>query len=399
MTDFASSRLLQAMPGNYFADCSRRIKGYLDKGIDLIRLETGSPDQPTPEPIIAALEHAAHLPENHGYPPFDGKTSLCEAIARFYARHYGVVLDPETEITVFAGATIAVAALPLALLNPGDVMLTTDPGYPMYYVCPQLAGAQAYGIAVDAKHTFLPDYRSVPEDVLQKARLLMLNYPNNPTGAVATEDFFADTVAFSRANDIPVAHDFAYGALGFDGKRPLSFLQTPGAKEQGIEICTFSKTYNMAGWRLGFAAGNAALIGALAKVHDLAYSDVFGAVQDAGIAALDGSQDSVRDLCARYQRRRDVLIAALREIGWKVEAPKGSFFCWLPVPCGYTSESFTQALLERAHVAVAPGAGFGKAGDAYVRASLLEPEARLREAARRIAGSGVLRGACENSRK
>jgi aminotransferase len=390
MTEFPSSRLLDKMPGNYFADLDRRIEQVSQSGIDLIHLEKGSPDQLTPDPVIYEMDRALRLPENQGYPPYGGKRNLKEAIATFYAGAYGVALDPETEITVFAGATVAIAALPQALLNPGDLMLTADPGYPMYFICPSLAGAGVYGIPVRAEDDFLPDYRKIPEAFLSRAKLLMLNYPNNPTGAVATKAFFADTVAFSKEHQIPVVHDFAYAAFGFDGQRPLSFLQTPGAKEQGIEIYTFSKTWNMAGWRLGFAAGNASLIRSLGKFHDLAHSDVFGAVQDAGAAALLGPQTSVREMRALYEKRRNVLVESLREIGWDVASPEGSFFCWFKVPEGYTSETFTKALIEEAHVAMAPGIGFGRGGNFYVRAGLLEPEDRLREAAERIRDSGIL---------
>lgn len=390
MVDFIPSELVRTIPGNYFARIDRMIDAFENKGIDLIHLETGSPDQPTPEPIVRALGRAARLPENQGYPPYGGKRGAKEAIASFYLREYGVPLDPETEITVFDGATIAIAALPQILLNPGDIMITTDPGYPMYFSCPSLAGADVYGIPVRAENNFLPDYRTIPDQILEKARLLMLNYPNNPTGAVATEQFFADTLSFARAYHLPVVHDFAYAAFGFDGVRPRSFLQTPGAKEQGIEVCTMSKTYNMAGWRFGFAAGNASIIRAFNRFHEMAHSDVFGAVQDAASAALLGPQDSVRDLCVRYERRRNVLVESLRAIGWNVQAPKGSFFCWFRIPDGYTSETFVRALLERAHVAMAPGIGFGSHGDLFVRAGLLEPEGRLREAAKRIQASGIL---------
>ncbi|MFT8363619.1 MAG: aminotransferase class I/II-fold pyridoxal phosphate-dependent enzyme [Sporolactobacillus sp.] len=390
MTDFPSAQLLRRMPNNFFTKMDQLVDDYAAKGIDLIRLQTGSPDQRTPEPIVRALVHAASLPANQGYPPCGGKKSLKKAIAAFYRRTYGVELDPDTEVTIFAGATIAISALPHVLLNPGDVMLTADPGYPMYFICPLLARATVYGIPVSPADDFLPNYQTIPSDILKKARMLMLNYPNNPTGAVATEHFFADTVAFSKTNNIPVVHDFAYAAFGFDGRTPLSYLQTPGAKAQGIEIGTFSKTYNMAGWRLGFAAGNRSLIQALSRYHDLAHSDVFGAVQDAGVQALLGSQAPVRQLNDLYAKRRRVLISGLHAIGWDVPAPRGSFFCWFPVPSGYTSESFAHELLEKAHVAVAPGNGFGPHGEGFVRCGLLESEERLREAIRRIESSGVL---------
>ncbi|MCO7175081.1 aminotransferase class I/II-fold pyridoxal phosphate-dependent enzyme [Sporolactobacillus kofuensis] len=391
MAEFIPSRLVQALPDNYFTTMDHRINAVVKQGIDVLQLHTGSPDQPTPNTIIQALNKAAQLHENQGYPPAGGKRSLKAAICQFYLNEYGVTLDPETEVTVFDGATVAIAALPQALLNPGDVMLTTDPGYPMYFVCPSLADADVYGIPVRAEDGFLPNYTKIPKSALQKARLLMLNYPNNPTGAIATEKFFADTVAFSQEQHIPVVHDFAYGAFGFDGKRPLSFLQTPGAKEQGIELYTFSKTYNMAGFRIGFAVGNASIIQALSRFHDIDHSDVPSAIQDAAAEALLGSQQSVKDLCALYEQRRNVLVSSMQAIGWDVQAPKGSFFCWFKVPEGYTSETFTDALLERAHVAVSPGVGFGTYGDQFVRVSLLEPEERLKEAAERIKNSGLLK--------
>lgn len=390
MAEFIPSRQVQALPANYFTSIDHRINSVVKQGIDVIHLHTGSPDQPTPKPIIQAMNKAAQLHENQGYPPAGGTATLKEAISEFYMREYGVSVDPETEVTVFDGATVAISALPQAMLNPGDVMLTTDPGYPLYFVCPHLAGAETYGIPVHAEDGFLPNYQTIPESILQKSRLLMLNYPNNPTGAMATKEFFADTVAFSQAHHIPVVHDFAYAAFGFDGKRPLSFLQTPGAKEQGIEVYTLSKTYNMAGFRIGFAVGNASIIRALSQFHDIDHSDVPSAIQDAAAAALLGPQQSVQELCALYEHRRNVLVSGIRAIGWDVIAPQGSFFCWFKVPSGYTSETFADALLERAHVAVAPGAGFGTHGDQFVRAGLLESEERLKEAVIRIKASGIL---------
>ncbi|MFT8310933.1 MAG: aminotransferase class I/II-fold pyridoxal phosphate-dependent enzyme [Sporolactobacillus sp.] len=390
MAEFIPSRQVQALPANYFTSIDHRINSVVKQGIDVIHLHTGSPDQPTPKPIIQAMNKAAQLHENQGYPPAGGTATLKEAISEFYMREYGVSVDPETEVTVFDGATVAISALPQAMLNPGDVMLTTDPGYPLYFVCPHLAGAETYGIPVHAEDGFLPNYQTIPEKILQKSKLLMLNYPNNPTGAMATKEFFADTVAFSQAHHIPVVHDFAYAAFGFDGKRPLSFLQTPGAKEQGIEVYTLSKTYNMAGFRIGFAVGNASIIRALSQFHDIDHSDVPSAIQDAAAAALLGPQQSVQELCALYEHRRNVLVSGIRAIGWDVIAPQGSFFCWFKVPSGYTSETFADALLERAHVAVAPGAGFGTHGNQFVRAGLLESEERLKEAVIRIKASGIL---------
>lgn len=315
--------------------------------------------------------------------------STLEAVAAFYKREYQVELDPDREIAIFNGSAIGVMGIPQALLNPGDWLLTTDPAYPQYYSAAALARAHIHTIPLDEKLGFLPDYTTVPEEIAEQVKLLMINYPNNPTGAVATADFLTKTLDYAARYQFPVMNDFAYGALGFDGHKPISLLQIPGGKEYGVETYTASKTYNMAGWRFGFAVGNASVIGALKHYHTHAYSTVFGAVQDAGAVALLGTQEPVQELAKLYERRRNVLIAALRGIGWDVAAPQGSFFAWFKVPEGHTSASFADFLLDEAHVAVAPGEGFGRAGASYVRVSLVNSEERLLEAVQRIAATGV----------
>lgn len=390
--DFKPSNVVNELPGNYFNAMKEKIAQYRSTGIDVIDLASGNPDQPTPEPIIQALKEAIDQPENQGYPPFYGKKSTLEAISTFYKREYKVELDPETEIAVFNGSGIGIVGIPQSLLNPGDILLTADPAYPAYCAAASLARAVVQTIPVYEKDGYLPDYETVPQEILRQVKLLLLNYPNNPTGAIATEEFWEQTIAFAAKQQIPVLNDFAYGAFGFDGHKPLSLLQTPGAKEYAVETYTLSKTYNMAGWRFGFAVGNASIIAALKHYHTQAYSTIFGAVQDAAAVALLGSQESVQQLGLLYEQRRDVLVHKLRSIGWNVPSPQGTFFAWFRVPEGYTSESFATQLLEEAHVAVAQGEGFGTEGRAYVRVSLVNSEERLSEAVERIARTGIFSG-------
>lgn len=390
MPVFQPSDIVKRLPGNYFSGIDDTVSAYARQGIDVINLANGNPDRPTPEPIVEALIEAVRKKENQGYSPFYGKSSAREAVARFYAREYGVELDPDAEVAVFHGSAIGVVGIPQALLNPGDVLLTTDPCYPQYRSAAELAGARFHAIPVREENGFLPDYRTVPEEIASRVKLLMLNYPNNPTGATATREFFADSLAFAARHGFPVLNDFAYGAFGFDGRRPVSLLQLPDAKEYAVETYTLSKTYNMAGWRFGFAVGNASVIGALKHYHTHAYSTVFGAVQDAAAAALLGSQEPVRELARLYEARRDLLVRELKAIGWDVAAPQGTFFAWLRIPDSFEdSETFARLLLERAHVAVAPGRGFGEQGARYVRVNLLNEEDRIREAAERLARSGL----------
>ncbi|MTT31899.1 aminotransferase class I/II-fold pyridoxal phosphate-dependent enzyme [Terrilactibacillus sp. BCM23-1] len=389
MVNFKASSIVDQLPPNYFSKIENKVTAYKEKGIDVINLASGSPDQPTPPHIVQALKDAIDRDDNRGYPPFRAKKNIREAISTFYKREYNVDIDPETEVTIFNGSTIGIVGIPQALLEPGDYLITTDPTYPIYYSAAKLARAEIFNIPVYEKDDFLPDYNLVPTDIAEKAKLLMINYPNNPTGAIATPDFFEKTIDFAKENQLPIMHDFAYGAFGFDGHKPLSLIQMPGGKEYGVETYTASKTYNMAGWRLGFAVGNASIIDALDRFHDHAFSNVFGAVQDAAAVALLSNQDSVKELAKLYEHRRNVLVQSMREIGWDVSAPKGSFFAWFKVPEGFTSRTFTEFLLDEVQVVVAPGEGFGKNGSQYVRLSLLKDDDRLREAANRIKKTGI----------
>jgi len=378
------SKKLQQLPTQFFAALVQKVNAALAEGRDVINLGQGNPDQPTPPHIVKALQEAAENPQYHKYSPFRGIAELRQAAAQFYKREYNVDINPDTEVAVLGGTKIGLVELPMAVLNPGDTMLLPDPGYPDYLSGVVLGDVQYDVMPLFAENDFLPDYGALSDEIKERAKLLYLNYPNNPTGGTATLEFFEETVRFAKAHQIIVSHDFAYGAIGFDGHKPVSFLQADGAKDVGIEMYTLSKTYNMAGWRIGFAVGNAEIIGAINLIQDHLFCSQFPAVQQAAAVALTSSQHCAQELNATYERRRNVLIEEAQRIGWHVTAPKGSFFAWLPVPLGYTSEQFADLLLDQADIAVAAGNGFGQFGEGYVRVGLLVSEERLREAMGRI---------------
>lgn len=394
--EFPQSYLLKSLPKQFFASLVQKVGRYTEQGADVINLGQGNPDQPTPGHIVEKLKKAAENPLNHKYSPFRGLKSFKEAAAAFYKREYGVELDPEEEIAILFGGKAGLVEIPQCLLNPGETILVPDPGYPDYWSGVELARAKMVTMPLKEENDFLPDYSELGEEDLAAAKLMFLNYPNNPTGAVADRDFFEETIHLAKENEICVVHDFAYGAIGFDGKRPYSFLQTEGAKDVGIEIYTLSKTYNMAGWRVGFAAGNKSVISAINLLQDHMYVSLFGAIQEAAAEALLGPQQCVSDLNDLYESRRNVLINGLKNIGWEVSAPKGSFFAWLKVPEPFNSIEFADFLLEKAHIAVAPGVGFGEYGEGYVRVGLLTSEERLQEAVSRIENLGIFKKHIDN---
>ncbi|WP_368985756.1 pyridoxal phosphate-dependent aminotransferase [Caldifermentibacillus hisashii] len=385
------SEKLKSLPTQFFANLVGKVNKAIEDGRDVINLGQGNPDQPTPKHIVQALQKAVEDPNTHKYSPFRGLLELKEAVCDFYKKEYDVDVDPAHEVAILFGAKAGLVELPMCLLNPGDLMLLPDPGYPDYLSGVVLAGVEYELFPLKAENHFLPDYNVISSDVLDAAKLLYLNYPNNPTGAVANLDFFNQTVKLAKKHEITVMHDFAYGAIGFDGKKPVSFLQADGAKDIGVEMYTLSKTYNMAGWRVGFAVGNPTIIEAINLIQDHLYVSLFPAVQKAAIAALSGDQTCVKELVARYESRRNAFVDACKQIGWDVTAPKGSFFAWLPVPDGFASQSFADYLLDAADVAVAPGNGFGKYGEGFIRVGLLMDEARLVEAVQRIGNLGVFK--------
>lgn len=384
MRTFTQSETLKRLPEQFFARLVKKTQDLKEKGHDVIILGQGNPDLPTPDHIVKALQKAAEDPVNHKYSPFQGFDYLKEAVAAFYKREYDVTVDPGREVAVLFGAKTGLVEVSQCLLDSGDLALLPDPGYPDYLSGIALADAATEFMPLLKENDFLPDYKHLSESILEQAKLMFLNYPNNPTAATATEAFFDETVELAKKYDICVVHDFAYGAIGFDGKKPRSFLQTSGAKDIGVEMYTMSKTYNMAGWRVAFAVGNPSVVESLNLIQDHLYVSLFGAIQHAAAEALKGDQTPVRQLADTYEARRNCFINAVREIGWDVEAPAGTFFAWLPIPEGYTSESFADVLLEKAHVVVAPGNGFGQSGEGYVRVGLLDTEERLQEAVDRI---------------
>lgn len=379
-----TSKLLEQLPEQFFASLVLKVNQAVQNGFDVINLGQGNPDQPTPDHIIKALQKAVENPITHRYSPFRGTHTLKNAVAEFYKREYDVILDPEEEVAILFGGKAGLVELPICLCDPGDTVLVPDPGYPDYLSGIALSNTVPFTMPLIEENDFLPDYKLIPEEVLEASKILFINYPNNPTGAVATEQFFLDTVELAQKNNITVCHDFAYGAFGFDGKKPLSYLQTPCAKECGIEIYTLSKTYNMAGWRIGFAVGKKEVISAINLLQDHLYVSIFPAIQEAASTALLDSQQCVEELSALYEERRNVLIRGCHDIGWEVLAPAGSFFAWLKVPKGFTSQSFADLLLEKAHIAVAPGNGFGVHGEGYVRVGLLTDINRIEEAIERL---------------
>ncbi|WP_027963937.1 pyridoxal phosphate-dependent aminotransferase [Halalkalibacillus halophilus] len=382
--EFRPSQMLERLPEQFFAELVRKTMQLKNEGHDVINLGQGNPDQPTPNHIIDSLQKSAENPLNHKYSPFRGQQELKEAVATFYKRNYDVDLDPTHEVAVLFGSKTGLVEISQCLLNPGDLALLPDPGYPDYLSGIALAGARPSFMPLLEKNNFLPDYEVIGKASLSQAKLMYLNYPNNPTSAVASESFFDETVSVAKEHNLAVVHDFAYGAVGFDSSQPTSFLQAEGAKEVGVETYTLSKTYNMAGWRVGFAVGNPSIIEHINLLQDHLYVSLFGAIQEAAKEALLGDQSPVTDLLNLYEERRNTFVHAANKIGWKVDAPKGTFFCWLSIPPSYTSEEFADLLLKEAHVVVAPGNGFGQYGEGYVRIGLLETPERLEEAIKRI---------------
>lgn len=383
------SEKLKKLPTQFFASLVQKVSAAVAEGRDVINLGQGNPDCPTPDHIVKALQTAVTNPQTHRYSPFTGLQEFKEAIVNFYKREYDVDIDPTTEVAILGGAKIGLVELPMAMLNPGDSMLLPDPGYPDYLSGVVLGDVRFDTMPILAENGFLPDYSQLSDEVKSRAKLMYLNYPNNPTGATADLAFYNETVQFAKENDIGVVHDFAYGAFGFDGEKPVSFLQAEGAKDVGVELYTLSKTYNMAGWRVGFAVGHAKFIEAINLIQDHLFVSIFPALQYAAIEALNSDQQCVDEQRAIYESRRNALVEEAHRIGWDVTAPKGSFFAWLPVPKGFTSQQFADLLLDKVDVAVAAGNGFGEFGEGYIRVGLLVSEDRLREAVRRIEKLGL----------
>ncbi|OGP67875.1 MAG: LL-diaminopimelate aminotransferase [Deltaproteobacteria bacterium RBG_13_47_9] len=378
------ARRIQEIPPYLFAEIDKKKEELRQKGVDLIDLGIGDPDLPTPQAIIERLKRAAENPKNHRYPSYEGMVDFRTAVAKWCEKRFGVKFNPRTEVLTLIGSKEGIAHIPLAFVNPGDVVLVPTPGYPVYRVSTLFAGGTPYFFPLRKENGFLPNLSEIPEEVLEKAKLLFINYPNNPTSAIAEKPFFEEVVAFARRYRIIVCHDAAYSELAFDGCRPLSFFEIEGAKEVGIEFHSLSKTFNMTGWRIGFAVGCSEIVSALGRVKTNIDSGVFQAIQEAGIEALNQFDTPLAEVIQIYERRRDVMVKGLREIGLEVEKPKATFYLWIPVPRGYTSARFATLLIEQGGIVATPGNGFGEAGEGYIRMALTVDEGRLKEAIERL---------------
>jgi LL-diaminopimelate aminotransferase len=379
------AKRLDAVPPYLFAELERKVSEAERAGIDVISLGIGDPDLPTPPAVIEALAAAARDPRTHQYPTNHGTDEFRAAAVGFYRDRFGVELDPDGEVIPVLGGKEGVGHIALACLDPGDVCLAPDPGYPPYTSGPLFAGANVHYLPLTGENDFLPELEGAPQ-----AKLLYLNYPNNPTGATAELDFFERAVAFARDRDLIVVHDNAYSEVAFDGYRPPSFLETPGAKEVGVEIFSLSKGWNMTGWRAGLVAGNAEIVDAYRRLKTNLDSGMSEAVQHAAAVALTDERDFPREISAVYARRRDLLAEGLRSIGLEVQPPRATPYFWVRVPVGQTSASFTELMLEKASVLVSPGDAYGPSGEGYVRLSLTVPDSRLEEAVSRIQASLVI---------
>ena len=378
------AKRIDQIPPYLFAEIDKKKEEMRRKGTDVIDLGIGDPDLPTPKPIIERLKKAAENPRNHRYPSYEGMIEFRRAVAEWYERRFGIKLNPVTEVLSLIGSKEGIAHIPLAFVNPEDIVLVPSPGYPVYRVSTLFAGGIPYFLPLRKENGFLPILSKIPPTVAKKAKLLFINYPNNPTSTVAERTFFEEVVAFAQRHQIIVCHDAAYSEIAFDSYRPLSFLEVEGAREVGVEFHSLSKTFNMTGWRIGFAVGNSDILSGLGRVKTNIDSGLFQAIQEAGTEALNHLDTPLPEIIDTYERRRDVMVRGLEEIGLEVDRPKATFYLWIRVPRGYTSAQFATLLLEQGGIVATPGNGFGEEGEGYIRMALTVGEERLREAIGRL---------------
>jgi LL-diaminopimelate aminotransferase len=379
-----TAKRIEKLPPYLFAEIDRKVAEARAKGADIISFGVGDPDLPSPPHVVDALADAARDPNTHQYPSYTGMPEFRRSIAEWYGKRFGVELDADDEVQPLVGSKEGIFHLPVAFVDPGDVALIPDPGYPVYETGTILAGGDPYLMPLTGDNDFRPDFGSIPADVLERARVLWLNYPSNPTAAVVDLAFFNEAVEFCKQHDVLLAHDAAYTEITYDDYVAPSVLQADGAMDVAIEFHSLSKTYNMTGWRIGWVAGAPQAIEAMKRLKTNIDSGIFDAVQRAGIAALEGPQDHLQMSIERYRHRRDLLCDALKAMGIVVEPPRGSIYVWVPVPEGHTSESFTAFLLEEAALVVAPGTGYGPSGEGYVRFSLTLADDRVEEGVERL---------------
>ncbi len=381
------SKRIKQLPPYLFAEIDRLKEEVIAKGMDVIDLGVGDPDIPTPNEIVEAAKKALEKPENHRYPSYVGMYEFRKAVADWYKRRFGVELDPNTEVVSLIGSKEGIAHLPLAYIDSGDYALVPDPGYPVYPVAVMFAGGEVYKMPLLEKNSFLPDLDAIDRDILRKTKLMFIGYPNNPTSAVAEKDFYKKVVELAKEFDFIVASDNAYSEICYDNYKPISFLEVEGAKDVGIEFHSLSKTFNMTGWRIGFAVGNKDVIAALGKVKTNIDSGIFQAVQEAGIYALNNAETLNKNIRDVFQTRRDQMAEALQKAGFEFKKPLATFYFWVKVPKGFTSAEFTKKLLQEKGIVVTPGNGFGDAGEGYFRISITNP--RIEEAVERIKSAVV----------
>jgi len=383
-----SSRL-DKIPPYLFAEIDRKVDEARAKGVDIINLGIGDPDTPTLPHIVAEMHKATDDSSTHNYPPYQGTADFRKACSEWMKNRFDVDLDPNSEVLALIGSKEAIAHVFIAFVDPGDYTLIPDPAYPVYKTATILAGGTPYLMPINPENNYLPDLDKIPEDIAKKAKLMFLNYPNNPTGAVANLEYFKKVVDFANKYDILICSDQAYSEMTYAGYFAASFLQIEGAKDRCIEFFSHSKTYNMTGWRVGFAVGGKEAIKALGTIKNNIDSGVFKAIQKAGITALESPQSCIDDLNKMYQKRRDVLYNGLKELGWNTELPKATFYFWLPVPKGHTSVSFVGLLLEKAGIVVPPGNGYGPNGEGFFRIAITVSEERIKEALQRMKDAGI----------
>lgn len=378
------ARRVENLPPYLFVGISQKIAEKKAKGERVISFAIGDPDIPTPDHVIERLCQAARDPVNHRYPETQGLPEFRQAIAEWYEKRFGVVLDPDTEVLPLIGSKEGIGNVALCFIDPGDIALIPDPAYPVYSVSTMFAGGEPYFMPLKEENDFLPDLEQIPTEVAQRAKLMWLDYPNNPTAAIAGADFFQRVIEFARKYDLVVCHDAPYTEVAFDGYRPISFMQVPGAKEVGLEFHSLSKSFNMTGWRVGMAVGNAQCRDTLMKVKSNLDSGIPQAIQYAAIEALRGDQGCIQEHNAIYERRRDKIVRVLQQIGLRATPPKASLYIWSGIPQGYTSADFAARLLEETNVVVTPGTGYGKYGEGYIRLSLTAPDADIAEGLARL---------------
>ena len=386
---FKLAERIKQLPPYLFKAIDQKKKEVAAKGVDIIDLGIGDPDLPTPQHIIETMIQAVRDPANHNYPSYSGMGHFKIAIAKWYEQRFSVTLDPENEIIVLIGAKEGIANFSLAFLNPGDCALIPSPAYPVYNSGTHFAGGRPYVVPLYKENNFLPDLASIPDEVANNAILLWLNYPNNPTAAVADRNFFEKVVSFAHTHNVMICNDLTYSEIAFDGYKPMSFLEIEGAKDIGIEFHSLSKTFNMTGWRIGCAVGSSEAVKGLGAIKSNIDSGIFQAIQVAGVEALKKIEETSAAMQNIYARRRDIMVKGLRECGFTVNPPKATFYLWIPVPDSYTSIDLTARLLEEAGVVVTPGNGFGEPGEGYIRIALTRDESRLVEAIERIQSIGI----------